>query len=295
MELLSGSSWCASSCSRSKLSCRSNKWKKGFYRRVSPQDQEARKAGWQRVRKQPLSRIPLPSIILSNVRSLRNKIDELQANVRFQHYFRDACLLAITETWLSERDSDTELSIDSFGSPVRLDRDAAATGMSRGGGVCLYVNQRYCKNVLVRERLCTKDIELLCVSLHPPYLPREFPQIFGMVVYIHPRANADSASETILQSTQKLQAISPDAPVLILGDFNHCSLQKTIRDFDQYVKCPTRLNKTLDLCYGSIKGAYKDDDDNDYLIYGASIADFTCSLHITQSYFPVWYLNIPFW
>jgi hypothetical protein len=39
-----------------------------------------------------------------------------------------------------------------------------------------------------------------------------------MVVYIHPRANADNASETILQSTQKLQAISPDAPVLILGD-----------------------------------------------------------------------------
>ena len=127
-------------------------------------------------------------------------------------------MLAITETWLSERDSDTELAIDSFGSPVRLDRDAAATGMSRRGGVCLYVNQRYCKNVIVRVRLCTKDIELLCVSLRPPYLPREFPQIFVMVVYIHPRANADNASETILQSTQKLQAISPDAPVLILGD-----------------------------------------------------------------------------
>ena len=139
----------------------------------------------------------------------------------------------------------------------RLDRDAAATGMSRGGGVCLYVNQRYCKNVIVRVRLCTKDIELLCVSLRPPYLPREFPQIFVMVVYIHPRANADNASETILQSTQKLQAISPDAPVLILGDFNHCSLQKTIRNFDQYVKFPSRLNKTPDLCYGSIKGAYK--------------------------------------
>ena len=45
--------------------------------------------------------------------------------------------------------------------------------------------------------------------------------------------------------------------MLILGDFNHCSLQKTIRNFYQYVKCPTRLNKTLDLWYGSIKGAYK--------------------------------------
>ena len=101
-----------------------------------------------RLRKQPLSRIPLPSIILSNARSLRNKADDLQDNVRFQHEFRDACLLAITETWLSERDSDTELAIDSFGSPVRIDRDAAAAGMSRGGGICLYVNQRYCKTLL---------------------------------------------------------------------------------------------------------------------------------------------------
>lgn len=165
--------------------------------------------------------------------------------------------MAITETWLSERDSDTKVAIDSFGTPVWLDRDAGATGMSRGGGVCLYMNQRYYKNVLVRERLCTKDIELLSVSLRAPYLPREFPQIFVMVVYIHPRANVDNASETILQSTQRLQAISPGAPVLILVNFNHCSLQKTLRDFDQYVKCPTRLNKMLDSCYGSIKGAYK--------------------------------------
>ncbi|KAK0136843.1 hypothetical protein N1851_026972 [Merluccius polli] len=28
-------------------------------------------------------------------------------------------------------------------------------------------------------------------------------------------------------------------------------------NFYQYVSCPTRLNKTIDLCYGSVKGAYK--------------------------------------
>lgn len=57
-------------------------------------------------------------------------MDELEAHVRFKHKFRDACLLVITETWLSERDSDTEVAIDSFGTPMRLDRDAGATGMS---------------------------------------------------------------------------------------------------------------------------------------------------------------------
>lgn len=201
-----------------------------------------------RLRKQSLSRIPLPSIILTNAQSLRNKTDKLQAHVRFQREFRDSCLLAITETWLSDRDSDTDITMDGFGSPVRLDRDAGATGMSRGGGVCLYVNQMYCKNVIVRERLCTKDVELLSVSLRPPYLPREFPQIFVRVVYIHLRANADKASESILQVTQRLQLISPDAPMLIMGDFNHCLMDKTLRDLYQYVTCPTRHNRTLDLC-----------------------------------------------
>lgn len=81
----------------------------------------------QRLRKQSFSRIPLPSMILSNAQSLRNKTDELQAHVGFQHEFRDACLLAITETWLSESDLDSELVIDGFGAPIRLDRDADVT------------------------------------------------------------------------------------------------------------------------------------------------------------------------
>lgn len=44
--------------------------------------------------------------------------DELQTHVQFQHEFRDGCLLVITETWLSDRDLDTELAIDGFDMPV---------------------------------------------------------------------------------------------------------------------------------------------------------------------------------
>lgn len=106
----------------------------------------------QRLRKQSLSRIPLPSIILSNAQSLQNKTGELQAHVRFHHEFRDACLLAIIETLLADRDSGSVVAIDRFGAPLRINRDAGVTGLSRGGGVCLYVNQRYCKNVLVRRK-----------------------------------------------------------------------------------------------------------------------------------------------
>lgn len=116
-------------------------------------------------------------MILGNVQSLRNKVDELQGNVAFLKDFRDCCVLAFTETWLMENDQDTDLSIDGFGAPYRLDRQAEVTRKSQGGGVCLYVNRCYCTSVTVRERISTPDVELLSVSLRPFYLSREFPQL----------------------------------------------------------------------------------------------------------------------
>lgn len=121
----------------------------------------------------------------------------------------------------------------------------------------MYVNKQYCSAVTVRERICTSNIELLTVSLRPFYLPREFPQIFMTVVYIHPKADAVSAASTIFEVVQKLQSISPEAPSLLLGDFNHVSLKKTLPHYYQYVTCPTRRNKALDLCYGTVKDAFK--------------------------------------
>ncbi|KAK0133056.1 Arachidonate 15-lipoxygenase B [Merluccius polli] len=189
--------------------------------------------------------------------SLRNKVDELQANVKFLEEYKNACLLAITETWLKDHDSQSDLRIDGFGEPVRLDRDPTVTGKSLGGGLALYVNRSWCGNVIVRESLCAPDIELLSVSLRPFYLPREFTQLFVTLVYIHPKANVDNAVRAITRTVLQLQALSPDAPNFIMGDFNNCKPGKHLGNFHQYVTCATRLNKCLDLCYGSIKGAYK--------------------------------------
>lgn len=165
--------------------------------------------------------------------------------------------MAFTESWFTEQDSDTALSIDGFGVPFRQDHDAEMTGKSRGGGVCIYVNKRYCSSVTVRESLCSSDVELLSVSLRPFYLPHEFPQIVITTVYIAPKANPSTATSTIFDVVQKLQSMSPEAPHFILGDFNHVSLKKSLKNFYQYVTCTTRKDKTLDLCYGTVKGAYK--------------------------------------
>lgn len=42
-----------------------------------------------------------------------------------------------------------------------------------------------------------------------------------------------------------------------MGDCNNCKPGKSLCNFYQYVTCPTQLAEFLDLCYGSIKGAYK--------------------------------------
>lgn len=66
-----------------------------FIHRDSNRTSEKRKRGRRggvklRLRRQQVSRFPLPSVILGNVQSLRNKLDELQGNVRFQKDFRDS-------------------------------------------------------------------------------------------------------------------------------------------------------------------------------------------------------------
>lgn len=113
----------------------------------------------------------------------------------------------------------------------------------------MYDNERYCHAVNAREQICTSDVELLTVSLRPFYLPQEFPQIVMRVVYIHPKADAVSVASTIFEVVQ-IQAQS-----FILVDFNHVA--KALAHYYQYVTCPTRRNKRLNLCYGSVRDAYK--------------------------------------
>ena len=69
---------------------------------------------------------------------------------------------------------------------------------------------------------------------------------------------------TILARTIKgLLTMSPiefnrsvDQAVFVLGDFNRCYDTSLLPDLHQSVTCPTRLNKTIDLCYSNIPDAF---------------------------------------
>ena len=67
------------------------------------------------------SRHPLPTITLSNVRALQNKIEKLTALVRFDGDFRRRNLKSFTETWLTEDIGN--ILVPGF-TAVRADRDS---------------------------------------------------------------------------------------------------------------------------------------------------------------------------
>ncbi|KAI3360249.1 hypothetical protein L3Q82_014566 [Scortum barcoo] len=66
-----------------------------------------RRAGVERRARRRCYRPVLPSIIMGNVRSLPNKMDELVALTRHQRENRECSLLLFTETWLTALTPDT--------------------------------------------------------------------------------------------------------------------------------------------------------------------------------------------
>ena len=64
--------------------------------------------------------------------------------------------MCFSETWFDEKVTDDSVFIDGFGVPYRGDRVPTLAGKHHGDGVCLYVNEKYCKreSITVRKQLC---------------------------------------------------------------------------------------------------------------------------------------------
>ena len=202
-------------------------------------------------------RLALPAIIMGNMRSLGNKMDELAVLIKTQREHRECSVLCFTETWLHSHIPDHSVAVPGF-STVWADRDVISSGKKKGGGIAVYVSERWCNpwHVLVKERLCSPDIERLTVGMRPYYLPREFTSAIFIGMYIPPSADAAVACDDIHSAVAQVQTHHPSAFIVITGDFNHVSLEKTLPIFHQYTDCPTRDYDTLDLMYANAKDAY---------------------------------------
>ena len=110
-------------------------------------------------------RPPLPSIILANVQSLDNKVDEIQARVSFQRDIRD-CNILFHETWLTW---DTLESVQPPGFfTQRTDRNKHLSGTK--------INEAWCdhNNIQELKSFSSPDLEMLTIKCRLHYLPREF-------------------------------------------------------------------------------------------------------------------------
>ncbi|KAK0139075.1 hypothetical protein N1851_024349 [Merluccius polli] len=171
----------------------------------------------------------VPLIVMGNVNCLTNKKDELAALVRMDKTFRVCSLLCLSETWLTQNTLDANVDLPGF-TTVRADRDCGRSGKSKGGGLALrLLAHRWCNqgHVTVKEIVCDRDIEVA----------------------------GETACDVIHSTIARLQTQHPDAFIAVSGDFNHVTLDSTLPDFHQFVSCPTRKNRTLDL-YANVREAY---------------------------------------
>lgn len=159
--------------------------------------------------------------------------------------------------WLTSNIPNANVDLPGF-SVVRADREGKLCGKSKGGGLAIYINNRWCNpgHVTVKETVCCKDVELLVVSLRPFYVLRDFSYVIIICTYVPPRTLPDTACDFIRSTIARLQTQHTDAFFAIFGDFNHVTLNSTLTDFYQYVDCTTRKNRTTDLMYANVSDAY---------------------------------------
>ncbi|KAM3863747.1 integrin alpha-IIb-like [Diretmus argenteus] len=229
--------------------CYPNSW------RHRPHRSKRRAGVLSRFRKRPY-RPPLPALLLSNVRSLRHKTDELFLLMQTNKDYNECSALCLTETWLDDTVSDQVVTPPGF-TLHRADRSTLLSTKAKGGGICFMVNQRWCNNDTTLNTLCSPHLEYISVKCRPSYLPREFASVILVGVYIPPSANANTAITELATYISSVENNHPDGAVIVLGDFNHASLSTELPNYIQQVTCPSRGDNTLDHCYVASSEAYR--------------------------------------
>ena len=186
-------------------------------------------------------RINLPSIYLSNANRLYNKLDELEALVSTKQ-LENCCTLVLTETWLNHKFSDSQLSLPGY-SLLRADRDNRSTQKSIGGGLSIYINDKWANSFKILSTRSDPELETMVVKVRPFWLPRDITSIIFIVIYcpIFSAASTQKVKDVVARlhdTIEETERLNPDAAIIALGDFNSASIK--LRRYKQHVTSPTR-------------------------------------------------------
>ncbi|KAI2645345.1 hypothetical protein H4Q32_028858 [Labeo rohita] len=184
--------------------------------------------------------------MLSNVRSLENKLDEIQLSRSTEHEARDYCVFVFTETWLNDRTPDTAIQLHGL-TCCRADRDSSLSGKTCGGGLCVYINKEWCNNAAVVTKHCSSLVEFMFVKCWLFYLPWEFTAIVIVAVYIPPCANAKDALHELYSAISEQQTNNPDGFFIIAAYRPLLKLTKPVQK--QITVWPDSVTSALQDCF----------------------------------------------
>lgn len=156
-------------------------------------------------------------IYYQNVRGLRTKTDAFYRLICLNAYD----IVVLTETWLVDGISDSELFNDQY-IVWRRDRDYTLTGQTRGGGVLIAINKHISAVPQPLFHSTAEDL-WVSISLRDPITRNCFKLNLG-VVYLCRQNQGHSFSNQLLNfinnlSTLVLNNVNNDK-FLIVGDFN---------------------------------------------------------------------------
>ena len=194
--------------------------------------------------------VKVPKLMLTNVRSLAPKMDEVSQFMLHNHID----IAFITETWLRESIPDSIIHIPGY-TVFRRDRIR-----DDHGGVCIYVHaDQFCKFKQINDINCCDNHEILWLYISPNRLPRGYSNIIIGVIYHPPSDNDALIRDHLFSSLTTIESKYPNCGILLAGDFNRLNINSLLRQFrlKQLVKVPTRNNATLDLLLTNLHEHYE--------------------------------------
>lgn len=117
-------------------------------------------------------------------------------------------VMILTKTYLNSSSPDSAIGLAGHYTH-RADRTADGSSKTRGGGLCIHINNAWCTDSIITERYCSPNVEFLMVKCRPYYLPSELTSVIVTAVYIPPDANAKLAMNELHAAISKQQTNAP--------------------------------------------------------------------------------------
>jgi hypothetical protein len=120
-----------------------------------------------------------PTPLNSASKSLDNKMTELLGRLNYQWDIKNCNILCFTVSWLNDDNTNIQLS----GYMMSRQYRTAPSGKTKGGGLCIFVNNSCCTTSKEVSSYSPPEVEFLMISCRPHYLSREFSSIFFVALH----------------------------------------------------------------------------------------------------------------